>query len=220
MNPGIWTAFLWVHHCPFLHTCGVYPHDPQNNWFATTSNDKLGQVENQMALPVVEKVHRGVHFHCCSVPEGVPLLICSPGLVQDTPQARWQALAKMSHSESGKPEIPPKYRVAIRLTTVQKRRCNTWCLATLMRNMLATVYEPPMFLKHSVKCISPQEFAVEYAHPQSAQDRWGEHFPFVSTRVVFHSLVLIPTTSLVSKDFESIWLGLQHPVDLFHLRSK
>jgi len=30
LNPGIWAAFLCVHHGPLLHTCEIYPHDPQN----------------------------------------------------------------------------------------------------------------------------------------------------------------------------------------------
>jgi len=37
VNLAIWAAFLCIHHCPFLHTCGKYPHDPQNTLLATTS---------------------------------------------------------------------------------------------------------------------------------------------------------------------------------------
>ena len=51
VNPGIWAAFLCVHHWLLLHTCGIYPHDLQNTWLATTSNDKLGQEEDKIALP-------------------------------------------------------------------------------------------------------------------------------------------------------------------------
>jgi len=71
--------------CPFLHTCGIYPHYLQKTSLASTSNDEPGQEENKIALPFVEEVHRGVHFHISLVPEGAPRLIRCPGQVRDTP---------------------------------------------------------------------------------------------------------------------------------------
>ena len=84
MIVGIYAAFLCVHHCPYLHTCGIYSHDLQYTWLATTSNDELSQEKNKLALPSVE-VRRGVYFHFCLVLEGVTLMIRRPGQVQDTP---------------------------------------------------------------------------------------------------------------------------------------
>ena len=87
MNPGIGAAFLYVHHCPFLDTCGIYPDDPQNTWLATTSADELGQKEDKIVLSFVE-VHWGVHVHFSLVPEGALILMCRLGQVQHTLQLR------------------------------------------------------------------------------------------------------------------------------------
>jgi hypothetical protein len=84
MIPQIYAAFLRVHHCPYLHTCGIYSHDPQNTWLATTSNDERSQEMNKIALPSVD-VYGGVYFPFCLDVEGVTVLICHPGQVQDTP---------------------------------------------------------------------------------------------------------------------------------------
>jgi len=76
-----------IHHCPFLHTCGIYPHDPQNTWLATTSNDELDQEEEKIAPPFVEGVHGKVHFHFTGW-EGASLLMSRLRQVWDTPQVR------------------------------------------------------------------------------------------------------------------------------------
>jgi len=112
VNPGIWAAFLCINHCPSRHTCGIYPHYPQKTSLATTSNDELGQEEDQIALPCVEEVHWAVHFSF-SLLEGASLLIRRLGQVRDTLQIPSQALAKMSLWAIGKSEIPPRYQVAI-----------------------------------------------------------------------------------------------------------
>jgi len=137
MNPGNWAACLCVHHCPFLHTCRIYLHDPQKTLLATTSNDKVGLEEHNTAPHFAGEVHQGVHFNFYRVPEGAPLLICGLGQVLDTPQVPWQALAEMSLWAIWKLENPPQYRVAIHHTIVQKRRCDPRCLPELTRTMLA-----------------------------------------------------------------------------------
>ena len=109
MNPGIRAAFLCDHHCPLLHTCGIYPQHPQNTWLATTSNDKLGQREDKIAPPFVEEVHWGVPFHFCLAPKGAPLLIGRPGQVRATRQFGGQAFDDMSLSAIGNPENAPRY---------------------------------------------------------------------------------------------------------------
>jgi hypothetical protein len=48
VNRGFWAAFLSIHHCPFLHTCGIYPRDPQNTSLATTWYNELGQEEDEI----------------------------------------------------------------------------------------------------------------------------------------------------------------------------
>jgi len=73
VNPGIWAAFVWVHHCQCLHTCVIYPHCPQNNLLATTSTDELGQEEDKISPHFVEEVQQGVHFRICLVLEVAPL---------------------------------------------------------------------------------------------------------------------------------------------------
>jgi len=218
-NPGIWAAFLCVHHCPFLHTYGIYPHYPQKTSLGTTSNNKVGQEEVKIAPPFVEEVNRGVHFHICHVPDGVPLLFCHPGQVWDTPQVRWQALAERSLSAIRKLENPPKYRVAIHRTIVQKSCSHPLCLLALTKNMLVTIYKPSMLLKHHAKFISPQESLVLLAHPQCNRDQWGVHSASVSERVVFHCLVSILTTSLSSMTLQSVSSGAPHPVELLCFRS-
>jgi len=89
-NLGIWAAFLSVHYCLFLHTCGIYPHNPQNTRLATTSNDVLGQEEGKTAPHFVEEeVHCRDHLHISLVLNGAPLLIGRLRQVQDTPHVCW-----------------------------------------------------------------------------------------------------------------------------------
>jgi len=88
-NRGIWAEFLCGHHCPFRHTCGIYPYD---RFFffslATTSNDELGQQVDKIAMPSVEEVHWAVHF-VVSLLEGASLLRRHLGQVRDTRQVPW-----------------------------------------------------------------------------------------------------------------------------------
>jgi len=35
VDPGTLAAFLSIHYCPFLHTCGIYPHNPHNTRLGT-----------------------------------------------------------------------------------------------------------------------------------------------------------------------------------------
>ena len=196
MNPAIWAAFLCVHHCPFRHTCGIYPDDLQNTWLATTSNDEQGQEGNKIAPPVTEKVHWGVNVHFCYVREGAPRMIPRQGQYQDTPLVYCQPWEEISLSVIGKWKNQPKHRVAIHRTIVQKRRWDPWCLPTVTRNMLATIYEPSMLQKHPMKCISPQESSVVLALSQSTQDQWGVNCTSVSEQQDFHRLVSILTIAL------------------------
>jgi len=85
VNPGIWAAFLCIHHCPFRHSCGIYPHHPDNTLLATTSNHELAQEEDKIALPFVEEVHWVVHF-CFSLMEAASLLMRHLAQVRDTMQ--------------------------------------------------------------------------------------------------------------------------------------
>jgi len=197
-NPVIWAAFLCIHHCPFLHTCGIHPQDPQNTWLATTSNDKLGQDEDEIAQPVVEGVHWGGDFHFC-VREGVSLLMRHLHQVWDTAQVHWQALAEMSLSAIGISENQPKYWVAIYRDVVEKRRYNPPCHSSLTKTMLAAIYEPSMLLKHPVKYTPAPGSPDLLALSQSTRDQRGVHSPWVSGWVVLHWQVFIPTTSLPSK---------------------
>jgi len=89
VNPGIWAAFLWVHHCPFQHTCGIYPHYPQKTLLAPTTNDKLGQEEDKIARPSVKEVHWVAQFRF-SLLEEASLLMHHLGQVLDTLQNPWQ----------------------------------------------------------------------------------------------------------------------------------
>ena len=86
MNSGILGAFLGMHHCPFLHICGIYPHDLQNTQLATSSDDKLGLEEDKIAQPFVAEVYWGVHYHFTLVLDGAHHMICHLGQVLDTLQ--------------------------------------------------------------------------------------------------------------------------------------
>jgi len=220
VNPGIWAAFLCVHHCPFLHTCGIYPHDPQNTSFATASIDELGQEEGKMAPPLAKAVHWGMQCHFC-LRERASLLMCHLCQVRDTLQVCWQALAEMSLSVIRKWENPPKCRVAIDHTIVQKCPCNPPCVPTQMMNIsLAAIDEPSMLPKHPLKCTSPLGSSDLLALSLSTQDQWGVHSPFISRQVVVHWQVLIPTTTLSSKALQSVSSSAPHPVDLLDLQSE
>ena len=118
----------------------------------------------------MEEVQWAVHFRF-SLLEGVSLLMHRPGQVRDTLHVLCQALAKMSPSANGKSEIPPKDGVAIHRAIVETHRCDPRSLPTLMRNMLAAIYEPSMLPKHPAKCISPPGSSDVLAHPQSTRDQ-------------------------------------------------
>jgi len=87
-------------------------------------------------------------------------------------------------------------------------------------DMLATIYEPSMLQKHSVKCMSLLESIVLLALPQSTRDRRGLHYPSITGSKKLHWLVSIPTTSSSSKAFESVSPGAAHPVELRCLQSR
>jgi len=216
VNPGIWAAFLCVHHCPFWHTYGIYPHYPQKTSLATTSNDELGQEDDKIALPCVEEVRLAVHFRF-SLLEGASLLMRRLGQVQDTLQVPWQALVTMSLPAIRKSKIPPNYWVAIHRAIDQTHCCNPLCLPTLTGTMLASIYEPSMLQKHPAKCTSPPGSSDVLVPPQSTPDQWGVHSLLVSRRVVFHWRVsiLLTTWSCMASDSESS--GALHAVELLHL---
>src|SRR5882757_1739502 len=125
----------------------------------------------------------------------------------------------MSLSASGKSANPPKYRVPIHRTIVQKRRCDPPCLPTLTKNMQAAIDELSMPPKNHVKYISPPGPSVLLARPQSTQDQRGVHSPSVSALAVFRWQVSILTTSLSSKALQSESSGAPHPVELLRLQS-
>ena len=170
MNTAIGAAFLCVHHCPFWHTCRIYPHYPQKNLLTTTSNDELGQEEDKIALPCVEGVQWVVHF-CLSLLEGASHLMRHLGQVPDTLQVCRQAFAKLSLSAIEESEIPRRYWVANHRAIIQKHCCDPRRLPTLTRNMLAAIYEPSMLQKHPANCTSPPESFDVLALPQSTRDQ-------------------------------------------------
>jgi len=86
MNHAICAAFLCIYHCPFLHICGIYWHDPQNIWLATASNYEVRQNEEKLAPPFVVEVHSRLRFQLPPVQVRAPLLICRLGQVLDTLQ--------------------------------------------------------------------------------------------------------------------------------------
>jgi hypothetical protein len=152
-NLGIWAAFLCAHRCPFLHTCRIYPNDPQKTWWTTTSNDELGQEGDKIAHPCEEVVHESRHFYIILVRAGVPHLMLHLCQVHDTPQVHWPALAEMCLSAIGKLENPPKYRMAFQSTIVLRRHSNPWCLSIPMKNIPAAINVPCTPQKHLGKCI-------------------------------------------------------------------
>jgi len=97
VNPGIWAAFLCVHHCPFRYTCAIYPHDPQTALLASTTNDELGQEVEKISLPFAEEVHQAVHFDFSGLEGACPLMRCLHH-IPNTLQVPWQALDVMSLS--------------------------------------------------------------------------------------------------------------------------
>jgi len=210
---------MCVHHCPFWHTCGIYPHYPQKTSLATTSNDELCQEEDKIAQPFVEEVHWAVHC-CFSLLAGTSLLMRHLGQVRDTLQVPWHALSKMSRSAMRKSEVPPKYRVASHCAIVQKQRCDPQCLPTLTRNMLTAICEPCMLQKHPARCTSPPGSSDVLGLPQSTRDQWGVHSPSVSRRVVFDWRVSILTTAWPSMALQSESSSVLHPVEFLHLSSE
>jgi len=167
-----------------------------------------------MVPPFVEVVHLAARFHFYLVLEEAPLLIGRPGQVRDTPQVSSQPLIEISLSAIGKLENQPKNWVAIHRTIVPQRHCHSRCLPALMSNILDTIYIPSMLLKYPVKCISPQESSAMLARPRSTQNEYGVYCPLLSEQVVFHWLVLIPTTWWSCKGMQSVSSGAPHPVDL------
>jgi len=123
-------------------------------------------------------------------------------------------------SAIGKPEYPHKDRVAIHHTIVQKHHCNLCCLPTLTENMLTAIYKAYVLLKHSVKYMPPPWSSVWFAHPESTHDQQAVDSPSLCEGVVFDWLVLIPTTYLSSKAWQSLTSGAPHPVGLLCLQFK
>jgi len=154
-NPGIWAAFLCIHHCWFLHISGSYPQDPQNTWLTTSSNDERDQEEDKIALAFVDEVHCGKHCHDSLGPEGLPLLIRCFHEVRHPPQVCWHCLPEMFLSAIRQSENPPKSGVTINCKILQTRCRIPPHLRSQMRNMPAASDAPSMLLKHHMKCISP-----------------------------------------------------------------
>jgi len=85
MYPGTGAEFKYAYCCPFLDTCGIHPQNLQITCFATRSNNKPGQEEDQRAPPFAEEVYRREHNDIALVSEGVPHLMCSHDQEWDTP---------------------------------------------------------------------------------------------------------------------------------------
>jgi len=204
VDPGIWAAFLCVHQCPFLHTCGVYRHDYQNTQLAITSNNELRQNEDKIAPLFVQQVHRREHLLVSLVMERAPHMMHRLHRAQDNLQVPWQAFAEMSPSVIRKSDNPPNYRRAIHSTFLQKPCRDSPCLPTLEKNMLATIDDPSMLLKFPIQCISAPGASVLLACPQSTRDQWGVHAPSVLQGVVFSWQVSIPTSFSSSKAMQAV----------------
>lgn len=86
MNPGILAAFLSVYYCPFLYTCGIYSHNPQDTLSASNANDDIRQGEDKIAPLFMEKVHWGEYYHVSYVVQEAPLLVCGLPQIQETLQ--------------------------------------------------------------------------------------------------------------------------------------
>jgi hypothetical protein len=112
------------------------------------------------------QVHMAWRVYYFQARAEAPRLMLRLCQVSVTPQFSSQALAKMSLSAIGQSENALKYQVAIHRTIDLKHHSDHWCLPIPMTTMLATIYEPPMHLKHSVKRISRQESFVSLAHFQ------------------------------------------------------
>ena len=152
MNLAIWAAFLCAHHSPFPHTWGKYPNDPHKTWWATTSNDGLGQAEDNIAPPLEEEMQKAKRFYCFQVCAGVPHLMLCPCEVWDSLLVHSQVLAELCPSAIRKLENLHKYQVATYRTIDLKHRFDPRCHPMPLRNMLATICVPCMLLKDLVKC--------------------------------------------------------------------
>jgi len=218
-NHGMWDASLCPHRCPFPHRCREYPIDLQNISWATTSNDELGLAAYKIGSPCEEEVHEARCFYYIHAQAGAPHLMLRLPQARDTLQVPWQASAEMCLSAIRKLENPPKCRVAIYCTIVQKRHSDPWWIPLPMRSMPAAIYELSMLLKHPVKCISQQGSSVLLAYLQSIWDQHGVQSPSVSEQVVSHSHASILTTSW---SFRALQLGspdVWHPAERLRLQS-
>ena len=139
---------------------------------------------------------------------------------RDTLQVPCQALAEMCLSAIGKLENPPKCRLAVYPTIVQKRHSDPRCLPLPISSMPATIYEPSMLLKHPVKCISPQPSSALLAYLQCIRDQQGVHSPSVSEQVVSHLQISILTTFWSSRALLFGSCGVPHPVEHVRLQSR
>jgi len=180
LNAGIVGAFICVHHCPFLYTYGIYPHDRQNACLGTTTDDELGPEDDNLAPPFVDEVHLAVHSHFSLVEERAPHLMHQVRQVWDTSQDHRQTLTELPRSAIRTSQNWPMYRLVIYCSIVQECSRNLRCLPTLPKKMLGTIYAHSMLLKHSDKCISPSASSALVVLPQSTQAQCGVHSPSIS----------------------------------------
>jgi len=160
VNPVPWASFKFVQHCPFWHTCRIYPHALYNSLLPTTSDDAPGQEVDKIAPTFVVEVSWGVYIHYFLVPKDTPSMTCHLSHVQDNPQVCWQLLADMSLLAIGESENPPKYHSAIHRTIIKICWCTHPYLPALMNNMLAASYELSMLPKRPGKCVSSPQSPV------------------------------------------------------------
>jgi len=110
-------------------------------------------------------------------------------------------------------ETEPKHGVAIPRTLVQKCHCETRCPPTLMKNIVAAIYEPSRLPKHPVRWISlPGSPDLLTCH-QSTADQSVVNSPSVFEKVDLHCVVSILTISFSWKAIQSVSSGEPHPVE-------
>jgi len=143
LNPWNWAASLFVHHIKVLHTCGIYPPNPQNTWLAASSNNAYGKVEDRLELPIVEGVHWGAHYPFSPVTDEALLIMWHLGQLPSTPLVHWQPLAEMTVPVIGKSDHQSQYWVAINHTIVLKCHSDPLCLAPLSTTIAGAIQKPP-----------------------------------------------------------------------------
>jgi len=196
-NPGIWAAFLYVHHCLFQHTCGIYPPDLLNTWLANSSNKKLGQKEDKIVLHFVEEVYYRVQNHVFHDAEWTPLFIYCLHQAVDTWLVGWQVWAEMFLLAIAKLENPPNHWLAIHHTVDPRCCCDPLYIKNLKKDILAAMDQYFMCQNHHVKFLPPWGLSVELDQPWSIQDPQGMDSLSVSNRVVLATVPGYPAAVLV-----------------------